>query len=112
MLGIVRCALDCSVKSFPTVGGVSIRPAGEGQHQGSCTPAQATCIITQKSYMINRPFKVIVLHPHVSIFSVPFGHNRIPQFSGFLHVLTVKSLKQRRMISVQYKCYTNHCKYL
>lgn len=45
--------------------------------------------------MINRPFEVIVLHPHVSIFSVPFCHNSIPQFSGFLHVLTVESLKQR-----------------
>lgn len=61
--------------------------------------------------MVNRPFKVIVLHPHVSIFGVPFCHNCIPQFSGFLHVLTVESLKQRSL-SVQYKWYTNHSEYI
>lgn len=47
MLGIIRCALDCSVKSFPTVDRVSVRPAGEQQHQGSCTLAQATNVIRE-----------------------------------------------------------------
>lgn len=115
MLWIVWRALDCSVKSFPTVEGVSIRPAVKKKkkkhHQGQHKPVQVTCLNTQTSYMVNRPFKIIVLHPHVSIFGVPFCHNRIPQFSGFLHVLTVESLKQRSL-SVQYKWCTNHSEYV
>lgn len=79
-------------------------------HQEQHKPVQVACLITQTSYMGNRPFKVIVLHPHVSIFGIPFGHNGIPQFSGFLHVLTVESLKQRSSL-VQNKWQTNHFKY-
>lgn len=114
MLWIVWCALDCSVKSFPTVGRVSIWPEVERKkkhHQEQHKPVQVACLITQTSYMGNRPFKVIVLHPHVSIFGIPFCHNGIPQFSGFLHVLTVESLKQRTLL-VQNKWHTNHFKYV
>ena len=108
------------MKSFPTVQRVSIRSAVKKiyiyvylkkNHWEQHEPVQVTCSITQTSYMVNRPFKVIVLHPHVGIFGVPFCHNGIPQFSGFLHVLTVESLKQRSLL-VQYEWHINHSEYV
>lgn len=44
---------------------------------------------------INRPFEVVVLQPHVGVFGIPFSHDGVPQFSGFLHVLTVKGLREK-----------------
>lgn len=41
---------------------------------------------------LDRPFKVIVLQPHVGVFGIPFSHYGVPQFSGFLHVLTMECL--------------------
>lgn len=40
----------------------------------------------------NTPFKVIVLQPHVGILGIPLRHDVVPQFSGFLHVLTMEGL--------------------
>lgn len=46
-----------------------------------------------------KPFQVVVFQPHVGIFGVPFRHDIIPQFSGFLHVLAVAGL-----VAKQGKC--------
>lgn len=39
------------------------------------------------------PFQVVILKPHVGILGVSFGHNAVPELSGFLHVIAQASLQ-------------------
>lgn len=52
-----------------------------------------------KGTKISRPFEVVVLQPHVGVFGIPFSHDGVPQFSGFLHVLTVKGLIEKIQVT-------------
>lgn len=40
------------------------------------------------------PLQVVVLQPHVGVLGIAFSHDGVPQFSGFLHVLTVEGLTE------------------
>lgn len=45
------------------------------------------------------PFQVVVLQPHVGVLGIPSGHDAVPEFSSFLHVIAQASLKYVNKIS-------------
>lgn len=90
------------MESFSTVNRVSVRPAGEVKHR-NYTPVSLNVHFHRHQTRIDKPFKVIVLQPHVGILGIPFCHDSVPEFSGFLHVLTMESLVEEKKTNFRTK---------
>lgn len=89
MLGVVGRALDGSVQSLATVSSVSVGPA-EQQRSGAGDELRDGARV--RTSELHSPLQVVVLQPHVGELGIAFSHDGVPQLSGLLHVLTVKTL--------------------